>query len=84
MSNKFTVLTKKPSDYMLTISLNGMSTKQSARGSKVDLGFRHDAAVNWIMSTDEAGQWDLHGLDAAKHWLSGKQNIEAYMYARIS
>jgi hypothetical protein len=34
-----------------------MSTKQSAQGSKTDLGFRHNAAVNWIMSTDEAGQW---------------------------
>jgi hypothetical protein len=34
-----------------------MSTKQSSQGSKVDLGFRHDDAVNWIMSTDEAGQW---------------------------
>lgn len=34
-----------------------MATKQSPKGSKVDLGFRHDAAVNWIMSTDEAGQW---------------------------
>ena len=34
-----------------------MSTKQSPRGSQIDLGFRHDAAVNWIMSTDEAGQW---------------------------
>jgi hypothetical protein len=34
-----------------------MSTNQSPQGSQVDLGFRHDAAVNWIMSTDEAGQW---------------------------
>jgi hypothetical protein len=34
-----------------------MSTKQSLQGSQVDLGFRHDAAVNWIMSTDEAGRW---------------------------
>jgi hypothetical protein len=34
-----------------------MSTKQSSQGSQVDLGFRHDDAVNWIMSTDEAGQW---------------------------
>jgi uncharacterized coiled-coil protein SlyX len=34
-----------------------MATKQSPRGSKVGLGFRHDTAVNWIMSTDEAGQW---------------------------
>jgi len=56
-SNKFSVIARKPSDYMLTISLDGMSTKQSAQGSKVDLGFRHDAAVNWIMSTDEAGKW---------------------------
>ena len=34
-----------------------MATKQSPKGSNVDLGFRHDAAVNWIMSTDEAGDW---------------------------
>ena len=51
------MLARKPSDYKLTISLDGMSTKQSSQGSNVDLGFRHDAAVNWIMSTDEAGQW---------------------------
>lgn len=56
-SNKFTVLARKPSDYKLTISLDNLSTKQSPQGSKVDLGFRHDAAVNWIMSTDEAGNW---------------------------
>ncbi|KAH7400960.1 PLC-like phosphodiesterase [Phaeosphaeria sp. MPI-PUGE-AT-0046c] len=55
--NKFTVLARKPSEYKLTISLDNMSTKQSPQGSKVDLGFRHDAAVNWIMSTDEAGNW---------------------------
>jgi hypothetical protein len=34
-----------------------MSTKQSPQNSKIDLGLRHNAAVNWIMSTDEAGQW---------------------------
>ena len=34
-----------------------MATEQSPKGSKVDLGFRHDAAINWIMSTDEAGRW---------------------------
>jgi hypothetical protein len=34
-----------------------MSTLQSSQGAKIDLGFRHDAAVNWIMSTDEAGTW---------------------------
>jgi hypothetical protein len=51
------VLARKPSDYKLTISLDGLSTQQSPQGSKIDLGFRHDAAVNWIMSTDEAGRW---------------------------
>jgi hypothetical protein len=56
-SKKFSVLARKPSDYKLTISLDGMPTKQSPQGSRIDLGFRHDAAVNWIMSTDEAGQW---------------------------
>lgn len=55
--NKFTVLARKPSDYKLIITLNDMSTKQSPRGSNIDLGFRHDAAINWIMSTDQAGQW---------------------------
>jgi hypothetical protein len=34
-----------------------MSTKQSAQAAEIDLGFRHNAAVNWIMSTDEAGNW---------------------------
>jgi hypothetical protein len=56
-SDKFSVLARKPSGYELTISLDNMSTEQSPKGSKVGLGFRHDAAVNWIMSTDEAGQW---------------------------
>ncbi|KAF2019644.1 PLC-like phosphodiesterase [Aaosphaeria arxii CBS 175.79] len=56
-SEKFSVLGRKPRDYQLTISLDGLSTKQSPQGSKVELGFRHDAAVNWILSTDEADQW---------------------------
>jgi hypothetical protein len=56
-SDKFAVRATKPSDYKLTITLDGMSTKQSQVGSRVDLGFRHDAAVNWIMSKDEAGKW---------------------------
>ncbi|CAO2647714.1 Nn.00g086360.m01.CDS01 [Neocucurbitaria sp. VM-36] len=56
-ANKFMVLGRKSSDYNLTISLDGISTKQSPQGSKIDVGFRHDAAVNWIMSTDESGQW---------------------------
>ncbi|KAF2262630.1 PLC-like phosphodiesterase [Lojkania enalia] len=61
-SNKFTVLARKPSDYKLTINLDGMSTKTSPQGSNVDLGFRHDAAVNWIVSADEAGQmWSNSG-----------------------
>ncbi|KAF2007103.1 PLC-like phosphodiesterase, partial [Amniculicola lignicola CBS 123094] len=55
--NKFQILARKPGDYKLTINLDGMSTKTSAQGSNIDIGFRHDAAVNWIMSTDEAGQW---------------------------
>lgn len=54
---KFSVRAKKPDDFMLTISLDSMSTKQSSQGSKVDLGFRHDAAVDWIISVDEAGDW---------------------------
>jgi hypothetical protein len=56
-SNKFSVLARMPYDYELTISLDNMSTEQSPKGSKVGLGFRHNAAVNWIMSTDEAGRW---------------------------
>jgi hypothetical protein len=56
-SNKFQVKARKPSDYMITVTLDGLATKQSAQGSSIDLGFRHDAAVDWIMSTDEAGQW---------------------------
>ncbi|KAG9192105.1 hypothetical protein G6011_10839 [Alternaria panax] len=53
----FTVLGRKSSDYELAISLEDLSTKQSLQGAKIDLGFRHNAAVNWIMSTDEAGSW---------------------------
>ncbi|KAL5118019.1 hypothetical protein ACEQ8H_004003 [Pleosporales sp. CAS-2024a] len=56
-ASKFSVLARKPSDYQLTISLDDMSTKQSPQGSQLDIGFRHDATVNWIMSTDESGQW---------------------------
>jgi len=56
-SNKFSIKARKPSDFALTITLDGLATKQSAQGSNVDLGFRHDAAVDWIMSTDEAGDW---------------------------
>jgi hypothetical protein len=56
-SNKFSVKARKPSDYDLTITLDGLATKQSAQGSNIDLGFRHDTAVDWIMSTDEAGDW---------------------------
>jgi hypothetical protein len=55
--NKFSIVGKKPSDYKLTITLDNLATKTSPQGSSVDLGFRHDAAVNWILSTDEAGAW---------------------------
>ena len=34
-----------------------MSTKQSPQGANINLGFRHNAAVNWILSTDPAGTW---------------------------
>ncbi|PSN67147.1 PLC-like phosphodiesterase [Corynespora cassiicola Philippines] len=54
---KFEIQGRKPSDYKLTIKLNEMETKQSKKGDNIDLGFRHDNAVNWIMSTDEAGDW---------------------------
>ncbi|KAA8615560.1 PLCXc domain containing protein [Pyrenophora tritici-repentis] len=56
-SEKFTILARKPSDYELTISLDNMSTKQNPKGTNVNLGFRHNAAVNWILSTDAAGTW---------------------------
>jgi hypothetical protein len=56
-SNKFQILARKPSDYTLTINLDGLATKTSPQGSNIDLGFRHDAAVNWILSQDEAGAW---------------------------
>jgi hypothetical protein len=56
-SNKFTVLARRPDDWMLTIDLNELATKTSPKGSKVELGFRHDAAVNWILSQDESGAW---------------------------
>ncbi|KAF2191085.1 PLC-like phosphodiesterase [Zopfia rhizophila CBS 207.26] len=61
-SNTFNIHARKPSDYRLTINMDGMSTKTSPKGSAIDLGFRKDAAVNWIMSTDEAGQfWSNSG-----------------------
>ena len=44
-------------DFTLTISLDNVATKTSPKGSQIDLGFRHDHAVNWIMSTDQAGAW---------------------------
>ena len=56
-SNKFSILARKPSDYHLTISLDGLATKSSVQGASVDLGFQHDGAVNWILLTDEAGAW---------------------------
>lgn len=56
-SNKFQIKARKPSDFALTITLDDLATKQSAKGSNIDLGFRHDAAVDWLMSTDEAGDW---------------------------
>lgn len=55
--NKFQILARNPSDFKLTISLDGLATKTSPQGSNIDLGFRHDAAVNWILSQDEAGNW---------------------------
>jgi hypothetical protein len=61
-SSKFSVLARKPSDYELTISLDDISTKQSPKGSNIKLGFRRNAAVNWIVSTDEAGNfWSNSG-----------------------
>lgn len=63
------MLGRKSSDYDLTISLDGMSTKQSPQGSKIDLGFRHDAAVNWIMSTDESGQWWSNSGSYTTDWM---------------
>ncbi|KAJ4377694.1 hypothetical protein N0V83_000523 [Neocucurbitaria cava] len=68
-TSKFTVLGRKSSDYDLTISLDGMSTKQSPQGSKIDMGFRHDAAVNWIMSTDESGQWWSNSGSYITDWM---------------
>ncbi|KAF2645094.1 PLC-like phosphodiesterase [Massarina eburnea CBS 473.64] len=56
-NGKFAVKGKKPSDFMLTITLDDHATKQSPKGSKIDLGFRHDQSVHWLMSTDEAGDW---------------------------
>ena len=56
-SNKFQIQARKPSEYKLTITLDDLTTKQSKKGSNIDLGFRENAAVNWILSTDEAGQW---------------------------
>jgi hypothetical protein len=56
-TDTFQVLGKKPDDFHLTINLDNMATKQSQKGSSVDLGFRHDHAVDFIVSTDELGDW---------------------------
>lgn len=53
----FQVLARKPDDFHITINLDGMATKQSPKGSKIDLGFRHDHSVTHIVSTDELGDW---------------------------
>lgn len=54
-SDTFQIQAKKPSDYHLYINLDGMSTKTNQKGASIDQGFRHDAAVNWIISADESG-----------------------------
>jgi len=54
-SNTFQVKARKPSDYHLYVTLDGMSTKTNAQGSTIDQGFEHDASVNWIVSADESG-----------------------------
>ncbi|KAF2814969.1 PLC-like phosphodiesterase [Mytilinidion resinicola] len=54
-SNTFQIQAKKLSDYHLYVTLDGMSTKTNPQGSVIDQGFRHNSAVNWIMSTDESG-----------------------------
>ncbi|OCK83889.1 PLC-like phosphodiesterase [Lepidopterella palustris CBS 459.81] len=54
-SNTFEIQAKKPSDFHLYVTLNGMSTKTNPRGATIDEGFRHNGAVNWILSADESG-----------------------------
>jgi hypothetical protein len=54
-SNTFQVKARKPSDYHLYVTLDGMSTKHNRQGDTIDAGFRHDDAVNWILSADESG-----------------------------
>ncbi|KAF1974873.1 PLC-like phosphodiesterase [Bimuria novae-zelandiae CBS 107.79] len=53
----FQVLARKPDDFHITINLDGMATKQSPKGSQIDLGFRHDRSIHHIVSTDELGDW---------------------------
>ncbi|KAF2712462.1 PLC-like phosphodiesterase [Pleomassaria siparia CBS 279.74] len=60
--NTFKVSASKPDDGLLTITLDNSATKTSPQGSVIDLGFRHDGAVNWMMSTDMAGDlWSNSG-----------------------
>jgi len=55
--NTFQVLGRKPNDFHITINMDNMATKQSPKGSAIDLGFRHDAAVDFLVSSDELGNW---------------------------
>ncbi|KAJ4305428.1 hypothetical protein N0V90_000959 [Kalmusia sp. IMI 367209] len=56
-ADTFQVIGRKPDDFHITINMDNMATKQSPKGSQIDLGFRHDAAIDFIVSTDELGDW---------------------------
>jgi len=65
----FQVLARKPSDFKLTISLDNLATKSSPKGSIIDLGFRKDAAVNYVLTTDDSGTfWSSSGT-ATVDWM---------------
>jgi hypothetical protein len=54
-SNTFEIQAKYASNFHLYVTLNGMATETNAKGAVIDEGFRHNAAVNWILSADESG-----------------------------
>ena len=54
-SNAFEIQAKYASNFHLYVTLNGMATETNAKGAVIDEGFRHNAAVNWILSADESG-----------------------------
>jgi hypothetical protein len=54
-SNTFQIQARYNNDFHLYVSLDNLATATNNKGDKIDEGFRHDQAVNWILSADESG-----------------------------